>query len=95
MQAAIPELKHFVIPGGSRSASIAHICRTVCRRAERLIISLDETSEVDKNLMAYINRLSDYFFCAFTLFKQYRKCSRKNLAKSLQIKNKIVFLHAN
>jgi len=62
MQAAIPELKHFVIPGGSRSASIAHVCRTVCRRAERLIISLDETSEVDKNLMAYINRLSDYFF---------------------------------
>ena len=62
MQAAIPELKSFVIPGGSRSASIAHVCRTVCRRAERLIIALDETSEVDKNLLAYINRLSDYFF---------------------------------
>lgn len=62
MQDAIPELRSFVIPGGSRSASFAHVCRTVCRRAERLIIALDETSPVDKTLLAYINRLSDYFF---------------------------------
>lgn len=62
MQGIIPELHCFVIPGGSRSASIAHVCRTVCRRAERLIIALDETSPVDANVLTYINRLSDYFF---------------------------------
>ena len=94
MQAAIPELKSFVIPGGSRSASIAHVCRTVCRRAERLIIALDETSEVDKNLMAYVNRLSDYFFVLSRYLNNIEKVDEKNMAKSLQIKNKIVFLHA-
>ena len=62
MQAAIPELRQFVIPGGARSASFAHVARTVCRRAERLIIALDAISPVDSTLMAYINRLSDYFF---------------------------------
>lgn len=77
MQAAIPELKSFVIPGGSRSASIAHVCRTVCRRAERLIIALDETSEVDKNLLAYINRLSDYFFILSRYLNNIEKVTEK------------------
>ena len=77
MQAAIPELKSFVIPGGSRSASIAHVCRTVCRRAERLIIALDETSEVDKNLLAYINRLSDYFFILSRYLNNIEKVAEK------------------
>lgn len=77
MQAAIPELKSFVIPGGSRSASIAHVCRTVCRRAERLIIALDETSEVDKNLMAYVNRLSDYFFVLSRYLNNIEKVDEK------------------
>ena len=77
MQAAIPELKSFVIPGGSRSASIAHVCRTVCRRAERLIIALDESSEVDRNLMAYVNRLSDYFFVLSRYLNNIEKVDEK------------------
>ncbi|GAB6976876.1 cob(I)yrinic acid a,c-diamide adenosyltransferase [Prevotella falsenii] len=77
MQAAIPELKSFVIPGGSRSASIAHVCRTVCRRAERLIIALDETSAVDSNLMAYVNRLSDYFFVLSRYLNNIEKVDEK------------------
>lgn len=77
MQAAIPELKSFVIPGGSRSASTAHVCRTVCRRAERLIIALDENSEVDRNLMAYVNRLSDYFFVLSRYLNNIEKVDEK------------------
>ena len=77
MQAAIPELKSFVIPGGSRSASTAHVCRTVCRRAERLIIALDESSEVDRNLMAYVNRLSDYFFVLSRYLNNIEKVDEK------------------
>ena len=77
MQAAIPELKSFVIPGGSRSASTAHVCRTVCRRAERLIIALDEGSEVDRNLMAYVNRLSDYFFVLSRYLNNIEKVDEK------------------
>lgn len=58
----LPSLRWFVIPGGSRGAAIAHVCRTVCRRAERRILSLTENHEIDANLLAYINRLSDYLF---------------------------------
>ncbi|WP_071147759.1 cob(I)yrinic acid a,c-diamide adenosyltransferase [Bacteroides ihuae] len=58
----LPTLRWFVIPGGSRGAAIAHVCRTVCRRAERRILSLTEDYEIDANLLAYINRLSDYLF---------------------------------
>jgi len=58
----LPSLRWFVIPGGSRGAAIAHVCRTVCRRAERRILSLTEDHEIDANLLAYINRLSDYLF---------------------------------
>ena len=58
----LPPLKLFVLPGGSRAAAISHVCRTVCRRAERCILSLTETVEIDPTLIAYVNRLSDYFF---------------------------------
>lgn len=55
-------LRWFVIPGGSRGSAICHVCRTVCRRAERRILSLTEDYEIDANLLAYVNRLSDYLF---------------------------------
>ena len=58
----LPPLKLFVLPGGSRAAAVSHVCRTVCRRAERCILSLTETVEIDPTLIAYVNRLSDYFF---------------------------------
>lgn len=63
IKAIIPPLKMFVVPGGSRAAAYAHVCRTVCRRAERCIVRLVESgAEVDEEVMAYVNRLSDYFF---------------------------------
>lgn len=58
----LPPLHSFVLPGGTRGAAICHICRTVCRRAERLILSLPVSCAIDENLMAYMNRLSDYLF---------------------------------
>ena len=63
LQEMVPPLRAFVLPGGSEAASVAHICRTVCRRAERNILRLAETGEaVDESVMKYVNRLSDYFF---------------------------------
>jgi len=58
----LPKMKNFLLPGGSQSASLAHICRTVCRRAERQIYRLAETSPVEEPVLIFINRLSDYFF---------------------------------
>lgn len=58
----LPGWRGFILPGGSRGAAIAHVCRTVCRRAERQIHALASVAEVDPLLMAYINRLSDYLF---------------------------------
>lgn len=58
----LPRLLAFVVPGGSRGAAVAHICRTVCRRAERRIIRLSENEEVSSTLLSYVNRLSDYLF---------------------------------
>lgn len=61
MQSELPAQTSFIIPGGSKSASICHICRTVCRRAERSSIPLlnDEKLEI---AIKYLNRLSDYLF---------------------------------
>ena len=59
---SLPRLTSFVLPGGSRSAATAHVCRTVCRRAERVICRLFETEQSEEIVGAYINRLSDYFF---------------------------------
>jgi cob(I)alamin adenosyltransferase len=62
IDSALPKLLDFVIPGGSKNAAIAHICRTVCRRAERRMCELNELEPVDNLLLIFINRLSDYFF---------------------------------
>ena len=62
INASIPPQTAFILPGGSHEASLAHVCRTVCRRAERRIFSLDELSPLDPEVTHYINRLSDYLF---------------------------------
>ena len=62
MNAQLPEKQGFVLPGGSVPAAQAHVCRTVCRRAERRIAALAETATVGPEIMQYINRLSDYLF---------------------------------
>ena len=58
----LPKWKSFTLPGGSRAAAIAHICRTICRRAERQILVLNETEPVEGQIICYVNRLSDYFY---------------------------------
>ncbi|MGL5317635.1 MAG: cob(I)yrinic acid a,c-diamide adenosyltransferase [Bacteroidales bacterium] len=58
----LPKLNAFVLPGGSRAAAQASVARTVCRRAERLICSLNDESPVDDALLRFVNRLSDYLF---------------------------------
>ena len=61
-QNELEPLKTFILPGGSSSAAIAHICRTVCRRAERNMVSLNHVESIEHELLIYINRLSDYLF---------------------------------
>ncbi len=63
LDASLPPLRHFVLPGGCAAAAQCHVCRTVCRRAERCILRLvEEGISPDETLLQYINRLSDYLF---------------------------------
>lgn len=62
MTADLPELRHFILPGGSNAISFCHLARCVCRRAERICVHLSEDSFVDEKVMVYLNRLSDYLF---------------------------------
>lgn len=62
MNEELPELRSFVLPGGSRLNAELHLARTVCRRAERKVVALAEAEEVDPNAIAYLNRLSDALF---------------------------------
>lgn len=58
----LPERQGFILPGGTPAACQAHICRTVCRRAERRIAALAEVAQVGPEMQMYVNRLSDYLF---------------------------------
>jgi len=60
--AALPEAQGFVLPGGTPAAAQCHVCRTVCRRAERRILALSEKAIVGADVIQYVNRLSDYLF---------------------------------
>ena len=62
MDAQLPPMKSFVLPGGHPAVSTAHVCRCVCRRAERCVVRLLEEESVDPLVLQYLNRLSDYLF---------------------------------
>lgn len=71
MQAMLPELKHFILPGGSTCVSFIHVARCVCRKAERICVLLKENNSfVEPKILKYLNRLSDYLFvlARFSLF---------------------------
>ena len=70
MDAALPPMRSFVLPGGHLSVSFAHVARTVCRRAERLVIALGNTEHVDPIVVIYLNRLSDYIFVLSRMMSQ-------------------------
>jgi cob(I)alamin adenosyltransferase len=60
--ADLPPLKEFILPGGSRAASLAHVARTICRRAERCLVALGQTEQLPAIPQRYLNRLSDLLF---------------------------------
>ncbi|MDR3095160.1 MAG: cob(I)yrinic acid a,c-diamide adenosyltransferase [Bacteroidales bacterium] len=77
MENGLEPLRSFVLPGGHPAVSQCHVARTVCRRTERLIVSVEENEDIPPIVNQYINRMSDYFFVL----------SRK-IAKDLQISQK-------
>lgn len=62
MEAPLPPMTHFVLPGGHQTVSFCHIARCVCRRAERLATALNDIEPFQPNTLMYLNRLSDYLF---------------------------------
>jgi len=64
MESELAPLKTFILPGGSLAAANLHVARTICRRAERLVVSLRDEDEATKASITYLNRLSDFLFVA-------------------------------
>lgn len=62
MNENLEPLRAFILPGGSVAVGLSHQCRTICRRAERRVVSLSNVSSVDDHIVRYLNRLSDYLF---------------------------------
>lgn len=62
MNAVLPQMTHFILPGGHTTVSFCHIARCVCRRAERLVVALNDEEDIDNSILMYLNRLSDYLF---------------------------------
>ncbi len=78
MERELVPLKTFILPGGSSSAANLHVARTVCRRAERLVVALQDESPATISTIAYLNRLSDYLFVAAPLRQS--ACGRRRCA---------------
>lgn len=70
MDGLLPPMRSFVLPGGHPAVSFTHVVRTVCRRAERLVIALHQSETVDPLVIKYLNRLSDYLFVLARLAAQ-------------------------
>src|SRR5687768_6445936 len=62
MEAQLPPLKTFILPGGHPSGAMLHLARSICRRAERLVIPIHKHADVSENVVIFLNRLSDYLF---------------------------------
>jgi cob(I)alamin adenosyltransferase len=69
--ADLPPLKDFILPGGSRAAAVANVCRTVCRRAERSIVSVGNAETINEAPRQYMNRLSDLLFVLGRVLNRY------------------------
>lgn len=70
MNASLPEMKNFILPGGHQAVSFCHIARCVCRRAERKVVALADQEVVAGNIIVYLNRLSDYLFVLSRMMTQ-------------------------
>lgn len=73
MEDALDPLKNFILPGGVSTSAALHVARTVCRRAERRVVSLGDPSDIGGTTIAYLNRLSDYLFVAARFSNQREK----------------------
>jgi len=62
MNESLPTMTHFILPGGNNTVSFCHIARCICRRAERITTQLSDESELNPQILMYLNRLSDYLF---------------------------------
>jgi cob(I)alamin adenosyltransferase len=62
MDANLPQMTHFILPGGHQTVSFCHIARCICRRAERLVVALNDEEIIDLAIIKYLNRLSDFLF---------------------------------
>jgi len=62
MDLDLPQMTHFILPGGHQAVSFCHIARCVCRRSERLSVELNDQENINNNILKYLNRLSDYLF---------------------------------
>ena len=71
--ATLEPLKNFILPGGSKAASVAHLARTVCRRAERSVVLLGQSEEVSELSRQYLNRLSDLLFVLSRILNRHAK----------------------
>ena len=68
----LPRLEEFILPAGTRAASLAHVCRTVARRAERAVVALGAAEEIKDTPRQYLNRLSDLMFVLARVLNRYR-----------------------
>ena len=75
VQADLPPLHSFVLPGGTRGSAVAHVCRTICRRTERRVLSMiEEGCLVSEQICSFLNRLSDYLFVLSRKINQLANC---------------------
>ncbi len=70
--ATLPRLQEFILPAGTRAASLAHVCRTVARRAERAVVALEQQDKLKDTPRHYLNRLSDLLFVLARVLNRYR-----------------------
>lgn len=77
MDEKLPSLKNFILPGGSKESSFTHLARSICRRTEREIIKLSKKVTIDRRIIMYLNRLSDF------LFVLARYCNYKSQVKDI------------
>ena len=88
---ALTPLHAFILPGGARGAAVCHICRTVCRRAERRILALAGECEIEARVTAFVNRLSDYLFILARKLNYLAKKEEIFLDKSCKLNNLLYF----
>ncbi|MEA3503671.1 MAG: cob(I)yrinic acid a,c-diamide adenosyltransferase [Bacteroidota bacterium] len=74
MDSQLEPLKKFILPGGHPAVSYSHICRTICRRAERVTLKISGNNNINEYSISYLNRLSDYFFVLSRLLSKTLGC---------------------